>query len=301
MISVIIPHFNQPDHLARCLDSLVDQTVAGHDVEIIVVDNNSRTLPEAVVAAFPDVRLISETEAGPGLARNTGVAACTGDILAFIDADCIAHPGWLSAIATRIAAGQQILGGDVRIHHRDATRPTVWEAYESEFAYRMEYYIRDQGFTGTGNLAMTRAVFEDVGPFGGIGIAEDRDWGQRASAKGYVTTWAPDMRADHPARESFAELARKWDRQTGHDFEMYMARPQGRIKWLIRSLAMVVSPLATLPRILRSTRINGGLTGRFKAFAGLTAIRAHRSRRMLGLALTGRSTSLSNRWREDET
>lgn len=301
MISVIIPHFNQPEHLARCLDSLAQQHPQEHAVEIIVVDNNSAALPTDVVAAYPAVRLLSETEAGPGPARNTGVAASEGDILAFIDADCIAHPGWLEAIATRIGQGQQILGGDVRIHHRDPKHPTIWEAYESEFAYRMEYYIRDKGFTGTGNLAVTRAVFDDVGPFAGIGIAEDRDWGQRASAKSYTTTWAPDMRADHPARDSFAELARKWDRQTGHDFEMFMARPLGRLKWLLRGIAMLVSSLAALPRVLRSDRIQGGAMGRLKAFTGLTMIRLHRSRRMLGLAVSGRGASLSNRWREDNS
>ncbi len=299
MISIIIPHFNQPDHLARCLQALAGQDTAGHQVETIVVDNNSKTMPTDVVAGFEGVRLLSETTPGPGPARNAGVAASTGEILAFIDADCIAHPGWLAAIAARIAAGAEILGGDVRIHHRDPATPTIWEAYEAEFAYRMEHYITRQGFTGTGNLACTRRVYDDVGPFAGIGLAEDRDWGQRATARGHTITWVPDMRADHPARESFAELARKWDRHTAHDFEMFLEKPMGRAKWAGRSAAMLVSPLAVIPRIFGSDRIEGGLQGKFKALAGVARIRAYRARAMASLILAKDSSHLSARWREN--
>lgn len=298
MISVIIPHYNQPETLDRCLASLAGQAAGGHAVEVIVADNGSATPPEAVVARHPGVRLIVEAEKGPGPARNAGIRASQGEILAFIDADMEAGPGWLAAIAARLAdPSVQVLGGDVRILHRDEARPTALEAYESEFSFRMEHYIRSQGFTGTGNLAMRRAVFDAVGPFAGMGVAEDRDWGHRATAQGFSITWAPEMLAFHPARTTFAELARKWDRHTAHDFEMRVTGPAGRAKWVLRTVAMALSPLAHAPRVFGSSRIHGGLVAKLRAFAVLARIRLYRAKLMASLAFAGSADKVVSRWR----
>ena len=299
MISVIIPHFNQPQLLDVCLASLAGQETGGHEVEIIVVDNGSTALPADVLSRFPTARLLSETETGPGPARNCGVRAAKGDILAFVDADMTAGPGWLLAITAAFRdPAKVILGGDVRISHRDDGRPTALEAYESEFSFRMEHYIRRQNFTGTGNLAVRREVMAAVGPFAGMGVAEDRDWGHRATAKGYPITWVPEMLTYHPARTTFAELARKWDRHTAHDFELRVAKPAGRLRWALRTVAMALSPLPTLPRVMLSQRILGGMAGRLKAFAVLTRIRLYRAKRMASLVFAGNSNRMAGRWRD---
>jgi GT2 family glycosyltransferase len=70
-ISVVIPHLNQPEFLARCLASWA-AGVRAPDEEI-VVDNDSHTLPEAICAAHR-ARLLTEAEPGPGQARNLVVA-----------------------------------------------------------------------------------------------------------------------------------------------------------------------------------------------------------------------------------
>ncbi|MBS0563972.1 MAG: glycosyltransferase [Proteobacteria bacterium] len=298
MISVIIPHFNQPDLLARCLGALVPQA-RETGAEVIVIDNGSREVPRPVVDRFPGVRLDAEATPGPGPARNRGVTLARGEILAFIDADCVPAPGWLAEMARLFDdPGVMVLGGDVRILHHDLARPTAIECYESEFGYRMEHYIRDQNFTGTGNLAMRRPVFDLVGGFAGIGLAEDRDWGQRAFAKGIRITWAPGMLALHPARTDFAELTRKWDRHTAHDFELALTRRLGRLKWLARTLAVAASPLGHAPRVFRSDRIEGGLRGRLLALAVLTRIRLYRARLMVPLIFARDASRLSARWRK---
>jgi GT2 family glycosyltransferase len=143
------------------------------------------------------------------------VASSSGDILAFIDADCLADPGWLAAAEAAIAdPSATILGGDVRIALADPACPTMAEAYESLYAYRMDRYIAREGFTGTGNLVVRRAVLQDVGPFAGIAVAEDRDWGRRATAKGYRIRFLPQMRVYHPARATFEDLARPRSRRS---------------------------------------------------------------------------------------
>ena len=130
-VSVVIPHLNQPDFLERCLASLAAGRRAPD--EVIVVDNGSQVLPEALCAAH-GARLLVEPEPGPGPARNRGVAVASGDILAFIDADCLADPGWLAAAEAAMAdPSATILGGDVRIALADPARPTMTEAYEPAF------------------------------------------------------------------------------------------------------------------------------------------------------------------------
>ncbi len=298
MITVIVPHLNQPEKLELCLKSLASGSLIAD--EIIVVDNGSESMPRSVCDNYPNVELMQELEPGPGPARNRGISVAKGEILAFIDADCVADPAWLQSARMRIAQGAEILGGDVRILHRVSGQPDIWEAYESEFAYRMEHYIRQQGFTGTGNLVVRATVMAEVGPFAGIGMAEDRDWGQRATSLGHKIDWVPEMVVYHPAREDFSELARKWDRHVAHDFVLFAARPMGRLKWATRSLLMIASPFASIPRIMRSKRIEGGGFSKLKAFMGLIRVRLYRARRMLGVLLFADKTGggLENRWRE---
>lgn len=294
MISVIIPHLNQPQMLARCLASLASGRRPPD--EILVVDNGSAELPQAVCQAHPAVTLLYEPVPGPGPARNRGVAAARGDVLAFIDADCIADPGWLALAETALAdPGAAILGGDVRIALADPGRLTMLEAYESIYAYRMDLYIAQQGFTGTGNLVMRRAVFEDVGPFGGLDVAEDRDWGQRATARGHAIRYVAGMRVYHPARDDFSGLYAKWDRHSAHDYQAACARRGGKARFLAKTLAMGLSPLAELPRVATSDRISG-LRSRALAFAALARIRAYRARVMFWLLAGGDPAQLSGRW-----
>ncbi|WP_027062442.1 glycosyltransferase family 2 protein [Mesorhizobium loti] len=302
MISVIIPHLDQPEALSRCLESLCTherppQQNLAEPVEFIVVDNGSKVMPVDVCAGFPGVTLLRQHTPGPGPARNLGVLHATGDILAFIDADCIADQGWLSHIEQlfRRRADVAILGGDVRIACDVPTRPTLLEAYESVFAYRMKEYIAKQGFTGTGNLAVRAQTFALVGPFGGIDIAEDRDWGQRALRKGYTTHYCPDMIVYHPARRNFDELARKWERHIAHDFAQARSKPGWWPRWMVRSVAVALSPLAEAVRIGSSDRIQGW-RARWLALAGVIMIRLYRSAIMLRVGFGANASRLSSRW-----
>jgi GT2 family glycosyltransferase len=292
-ISVIVPHLNQPNMLERCLASLMAGSLQPH--EIIVVDNGSHLLPTAVCEQFPGVRLLEEPLAGPGPARNRGVADSQGELLAFIDADCIASPDWLThAEAAMSDPTATILGGDVRIACADPARLTVLEAYESIYAYRMDRYIAREGFTGTGNLVVRRSVMQDVGPFAGLSVAEDRDWGQRATARGYQIRFVAAMRVYHPARADFTGLYQKWDRHTAHDFVAARGLT-GRLKFGAKALAMGLSPLAELPRILVSDRITG-LRSKALAWAGLVRIRLYRTRVMIWLLAGGDPAELSGAW-----
>jgi glycosyltransferase involved in cell wall biosynthesis len=284
MISVIIPHLNQLDALEACLISLDAQSLARDRFEIVVVDNGSTTLPTEIVARHAGVRLVQEGRPGPGPARNTGVASSGGEILAFIDADCRAHPDWLKNIAQTLRSSppDTVLGGDVRIWNSGKEAVSAIAAYESVFAYRFKLYIEQHGFSGTGNLAVRRSDFHKVGPFAGIQVAEDMDWGRRALSAGLRFCYVPEVIVYHPARRSLQELCVKWDRQIQHYLNMAQGKPGWKLRWAARALAVLASPAIDFTKVIMSDRIEG-VTARCKAVMVLVAIRAHRARKMLSL------------------
>ena len=95
-ISVIIPAYNEEKYIARCIASLQKQRVM--PLEIIVVNNNSIDATKAIAQSM-GIRVIDETRPGISYARNAGFNAAKGDILARLDADCIAPPTWIQQIS----------------------------------------------------------------------------------------------------------------------------------------------------------------------------------------------------------
>jgi glycosyltransferase involved in cell wall biosynthesis len=289
-VSVIIPHLNQPDALEACLRSLDAQTLARSLFEVVVIDNGSAAPPQEVVARHAGVRLLHEAQPGPGPARNAGASSANGEVFAFIDADCRAHPDWLSTALQTLHSSPPgtILGGDVRIWRSEDEAFTAIAAYESVFAYRFKLYIEQHGFSGTGNLAMLRSAFETIGPFAGIDVAEDMEWGKRACSAGFRFRYVPEMIVFHPARRSLEELYAKWDRQIQHYLNMARDKPVWRFRWIARALLILGSPILDTATVFHSNRIQGTPT-RLKAIAVLCKIRAHRAFKMLSLLYAGKS------------
>lgn len=284
LISVIIPHLNQPDGLKACLDSLEAQSLERTSFEVIVVDNGSNVVPDAIVRQYSATRLLQELRPGPGLARNRGIQAANADVLAFIDADCRAHADWLrnALCALQSAPDRTVLGGDVRIWRESQHKMTALEAYESVFAYRFKLYIEQHGFSGTGNLVVRRSDFQQVGPFGGIEIAEDIDWGLRARAAGFTFRYVSEMIVFHPARRSLRELFLKWDRHIQHAVNTRGETFMWRARWFVRAFAIFVSPLIDWVKVVGSDRLDG-IMSRVKAIAVLAVVRAYRAHKMIDL------------------
>lgn len=280
-VSIIVPHLNQIDWLEESLAALHAQAYPSDRTEIVVVDNGSGQAALDWLAARADVTIYHEGQPGPGLARNKGVAHAQHDFLAFIDSDCIADPDWLSSAVRTLQAHPDIaVGGDVRIGVEDAGNWTDLEAYESVFAYRQKEYIERLHFSGTGNLAMTRATYQKVGPFAGINVAEDRDWGKRAWDLGVKTVYNPSMVVYHPARKSLDEMRQKWRRHVLHDYEDHRNAQGGTTAWLFRAFAVFGSGFVHIFKILQSDRAPG-IVNKIKAARCLIAIRSFRARFML--------------------
>ena len=103
LFSVIVPTFNRAAGLTLAVKSLLAQD-SKLPYEVLVVDNNSTDDTRERIQRLREhapgkLRYLFEEKPGVSLARNTGIRAARGDILAFMDDDAIAQPGWLNALA----------------------------------------------------------------------------------------------------------------------------------------------------------------------------------------------------------
>lgn len=96
-VSVIMPLYNKCEHVARAMDSIFAQTC--QDFEVIVVDDGSTDDGPEIVSKYKDprLRLIRQSNAGPGAARNKGVKAACTEYIAYLDADDEWLPEFLEA------------------------------------------------------------------------------------------------------------------------------------------------------------------------------------------------------------
>lgn len=273
-VSVVIPHYQDLENLDQCLTLLQRQTIDRTRFEIIVADNASPVGLDAVRSVVGDrAHVVLSQEKGAGVTRNVGVAASTGRILAFIDSDCRPEPNFL--FEGLAALGQfEIVGGAVRVDVTAPGQPTPSEAFELVFAFRNERYIREMNFSVTAALFVPRAIFDAVGPFRND-MSEDREWGNRAVAKGYKLGFAGKAIVGHPARRNWSEMERKWRRLTEETFMFSRNQPLGRLKWIVRNWAVLASTLPHMFRIAFSDRLKSPAQ-RIKAMGILVRLRIAR-------------------------
>lgn len=247
-VSVIVPHFNDPEALGQCLEALEGQTLPRQEYEIIVADNGSPQGEQALARLIAGrARLVIVPEKGAGPARNGGVEAAQGELLAFTDCDCLPEPQWLER-GLEALARHDIAGGRMTVAVGHDRPMTGAEAFEVVFAFDNEAYVKDKGFTVTANLFCRRADFERIGRFR-TQMSEDREWCQRALAMGLSLGYAAEAVVAHPPRRNWHELRHKFARINSETFAYYRAtRRLGRLQWALRSFAL---PLSILPHGLK--------------------------------------------------
>lgn len=167
MISVIIPSYNSEGTIKQCLDSLLNQSYRG-DYEIILVDSSVDKTPQIVSSSYPNVKLIHlDKKTDPGTARNLGIGEAKGDLIAFIDADCIAAHDWLEKIASAHKSPYRIIGGVVN-NGNEEDDLIGWAGYISEFReFLPEQPKQEVIHIPTCNISYKQRVFREFGLFHG--------------------------------------------------------------------------------------------------------------------------------------
>lgn len=205
---MIVPVYNDQEHIGGLIESLLGQDYPSELIEIIIVDNNSTDGTRQIVERYP-VRLLQENAIQSSYAaRNTGIKAARGEIFAFIDSDCTAEVSWVKeGLAALEAQSADLVGGKVEFVFSE--KKTTAEIYDSITHFHFESTIKEQKGTGAGNLFVRRSVFESIGMFpDNVKSGGDFQWTSRAVNSGYRLAYAPAALVKHPARP-LKELLKK--------------------------------------------------------------------------------------------
>jgi GT2 family glycosyltransferase len=197
-LSVIVPVRDGATMLPGLLESLQMQTLPSDRFEVIVVDNGSRD-DGASVARAKGATVLEDSIPGRARARNRGAAAAAGNRLAFIDADCVANPGWLEALAG-CAGSKPLIAGPVILTTGEP--PNKVERFERLWRFAQEAWVQ-QGWAATANLLVERDAFETIGGFDEAyrSIGEDADFCIRASRQGFELGYCPEAEVRHAGED----------------------------------------------------------------------------------------------------
>jgi len=165
-ISVVVPFYNAARYIEDCIKALLGQTYSSTRYEIIMVDNNSIDGSAELVRKYSSIRLLVEPKQGSYAARNRGVAAANGTIIAFTDADCVPAADWLEQIAASMRApGVELVQGG-RLFAVESPALSMLAAYEAErAAYIFSAKSSSISYGYTNNMAVRRDLLSRIGPF----------------------------------------------------------------------------------------------------------------------------------------
>jgi len=178
-------------------------------VEVVVVTSGGDRTADLVRRRLPQVRVVdSPTRLMPGGARNLGVDTTSGDVVAFLAADCRAEPGW---VAGRLAAhrrGYPAVACSVALH--GPRTPAAQAGHLLLFPARLptrpagEVHHPDDAAHG---LSVDRSLLRALGPFDpALRVGEDTDMARRIAESGVPVWFAPEVRTSHPGPASPAAL-----------------------------------------------------------------------------------------------
>lgn len=225
LVSVVICTYNRVEFLHKCLDSLLRQRNAP-PFEIIVVDNHSTDSTSDFVHSYSKrinlpIRYVLEPIQGLSRARNTGLKAANGKIVAFLDDDATASEGWVQAIEEGNLSYPEFAVQMGPVYGEFETPRPDWLSSKNDFAISIgnpgnEFREMKAGEPIIGaNMAICRDVFDQIGGFivdlGRIGTsllaAEDVEFCDRLLQQQYkilnnpkmeIWHWVPKSRLSKP-------------------------------------------------------------------------------------------------------
>ena len=259
-VSVIVSAYNAAATLDECLASL--EIVNYPDYEVILVDDGSTDATAEIGRRYPFVRLIQTANQGLSAARNVGLHAATGEIVAYTDADVRVDPEWLAYLVRPFMDPQVAAAGGPAIVPPDDHwfAQCVARAPGSPTHILLDDRVAEH-VPGC-NCAFRREALVAIGGFNPIFLraGDDVDVCWRIQAEGWLVGFSPAALVWHRHRSTTRGY---WRQQVGYgEGESWLAREhpekfaRGRIAWE----GHIYSPLPYL-RSVRSTRVNAGPFG----------------------------------------
>lgn len=208
-VSVIIPVYNRPKEIRTCIEGILDQTYPDELIEIYVVDNNSTDETREVIKEYP-VKLETEEEYQSSYAaRNTGLEASDGEVVAMIDSDCDPVNEWLeNGITKMMETNADLVGGNVEFTFSEPK--TAAELYDSINNMQVESDIKNRGVAKTANLFSRRKVFDEIGLFPLVKSGGDVKWTRKATQNSFKLVFSEKAKVRHPARRFVSSMKKQF-------------------------------------------------------------------------------------------
>jgi glycosyltransferase involved in cell wall biosynthesis len=222
----VIPCRNAAPTLGRQLQALESQDI-GEAFEVIVADNGS-TDGSAEIARhwserLPCLRVVTATPAGRNVARNAGIRAASGEVVAFCDADDEAHPSWLRELRDALEDGFDLVGGPLDWMRLNPQLPVRRQRLQAGLPNSLEFLSWAEGC----NMAVRRAVLDKLGGFDEScppqSGSDEVDFTWRAQLAGYRLGEAPRAVMHYAARPTSSGTFRQFVRYGHGHVRLYKA------------------------------------------------------------------------------
>jgi glycosyltransferase involved in cell wall biosynthesis len=183
-VSIIIPAYNEEASLPLCLKSIADLDWPKTHLEVIVIDNGSIDSTCDIARSFGAIVLQDDTKNVSGL-RNLGAGHARGDILAFVDADCVVSPDWVACAARYFGDDTVAAWGSAPKIPENAT----WVQNTWFIVRQKKTHVADVDWLESMNLFVAKKVFMKAGGFDeSLETCEDVDFSYRVSAYGKIVS-----------------------------------------------------------------------------------------------------------------
>ena len=213
-VSIIIPVRNRPDDIEGCLQSLEELNYPDDKLEIIVVDDASTDRTPDVVGCYP-VRLIRlKHHKQASYCRNLAARQARGDVLAFIDSDCLADPAWLRELVPAFKDAKLGACGGVVDSYFNVNGLDRYEKVKSSLNVSSRFKRSQENdpffYLPACNLLVRRQLFLELGGFKEeLVVGEDVDLCWRLRKRSHQIEYRLEGRIYHKHRNRMFSFCRR--------------------------------------------------------------------------------------------
>lgn len=210
-VSVVIPVYNAGETIKEVLRALYESTF--RDFEVVIVNDcstdNSLEVLASVAERYPYRLLDFKENLGVSKARNAGAGAARGEIIFFIDADCLALPDTIARSVSELKKGESIcIGGAYTAKPWDRD---FFSTFQSLYINHVETKVEHPDYIATHCMAIRKSTFEEFGGFitdsfiGHAASVEDVELSHRLVKAGYQLTRPEGIQVRHMFNFTFAK------------------------------------------------------------------------------------------------